>query len=69
MFLPGALKYGGLGGLAALAAPTRLDVYGTANVPAEELAPLSAVYHAAGAPLSIEAQPLTDEIVAQRLGQ
>jgi hypothetical protein len=67
MFLPGALKYGGLGGLAALAAPTRLDVYGTSAIPAEELAPLSGVYHAAGAALSIEPQPLTDEIVAERL--
>jgi hypothetical protein len=69
MFLPGALKYGGLGGLAALIAPTHLDVFGTANIPAEELAPLSAVYHAAGAPLSIEAPPLTDEIVAERLSR
>jgi hypothetical protein len=69
MFLPGALKYGGLGGLAALAAPTRLDVFGTANIPAGELAPLSAVYHAAGAQLSIDPQPLTDEMVAERLGR
>jgi hypothetical protein len=69
MFLPGALKYGGLGGLAALAAPTRLDIFGTASIPAEELAPLSAVYHAAGAPLSIETQPLTDEMVAERLSR
>ncbi len=69
MFLPGALKYGGLGGLAALAAPTRLDVYGAAGIPTEELAPLSAVYRAAGAPLSIEPQPLTDEIVAERLSR
>jgi Abhydrolase family len=69
MFLPGALKYGGLGGLAALAAPTRLEVYGTAAIPTEELAPLSAVYHAAGTPCSIEPQPLTDEIVAERLSR
>jgi hypothetical protein len=33
----------------------------------EELAPLSAVYPAAGAALSIEPQRLTDEIVAERL--
>jgi hypothetical protein len=67
MFLPGALRYGGLGGLAALAAPTRLDLFGAANIPPEELAPLSAVYHAVGAPLSIESKPLTDEIVVERL--
>ncbi len=67
MFLPGTLKYGGVGGLAALVAPTHLDVFGTANIPAEELAPLSAVYRAAGAPLSLETQPLTDEVVAERL--
>jgi hypothetical protein len=67
MFLPGALRYGGLGGLAALTAPNRLDLFGTANIPPEELAPLSAVYHAVGAPLSIESKPLTDEIVVERL--
>ncbi len=54
-FLSGALKYGGLGGLAALAAPTKLAVFGTAGIPAEELAPLSIVYKAAGAPLTLEA--------------
>jgi hypothetical protein len=48
-FLPGALKYGGVGGLAALAAPTPLTVFGTQGIPVEELAPLDAAYKAAGA--------------------
>lgn len=66
-FLPGALKYGGLGGLAALAAPTKLEIFGTGGIPAEELAPLSAVYRATGGSLSLETKPLTAEIVVERL--
>ena len=64
MFLPGALKYGGLGGLAALRAPTRLAIYGTSEIPAEELGPLSAVYQAAGSSLTLKPQPLTADEVA-----
>jgi dienelactone hydrolase len=66
-FLSGALKYGGVGGLAALAAPTKLDVFRTQGIPADELAPLSVVYKAAGSPLTLESQPLTQEMVVERL--
>ncbi len=66
-FLSGALKYGGLGGLAALAAPTKLTVFGTAGIPADELAPLSIVYKAAGAPLTLVAKPLRAEEVVERM--
>jgi hypothetical protein len=66
-FLPGALKYGGLGGLAALAAPTKLSLYGTAGIPSHELAPLSAVYKAAGGDLTVEPKPLTADLVVERL--
>ena len=66
-FLPGALKYGGLGGLASLAAPTKLKVYGTEGIPADELAPLSAVYNVTKAPLAIEANSLTAESLVQDL--
>ncbi len=43
-YLPGALKYGGLGGLAALAAPAPLLLTGTRGVPGQELEPLIRVY-------------------------
>jgi hypothetical protein len=66
-FLSGALKYGGLGGLAALAAPTKLTVFGTADIAADELAPLSIVYKAAGAPLTLERQPLRAAEIAERM--
>jgi hypothetical protein len=66
-FLPGALKYGGLAGLAALAAPTKLDLYGAAEISADDLAPLSAVYRAAGGSLTQKSNPLTPEIAAERL--
>jgi hypothetical protein len=69
LFLPGALKYGGLGGIAALAAPTNLEVFGTEGIPAEELAPLSAVYKSAGGRLSTRVVPLDGDLVAVRLGK
>ncbi|MFQ5730888.1 MAG: alpha/beta hydrolase family protein [Planctomycetaceae bacterium] len=66
-FLPGALKYGGIGGLAALAAPTELVIYGTKGVPEKELAPLKAVYKAAGGKLTLHAGRLTDELVVKEV--
>jgi hypothetical protein len=68
-FLSGALKYGGLGGLAALAAPTKLEVFGTEGIPADELAPLSVVYKAASGSLKLELQPLTGKFVVERLAK
>jgi hypothetical protein len=62
-FLPGALKYGGVGGLTALAAPIKLSVYGTQGIPADELSPLVAAYKAAGSPLTLESHPLADEAI------
>jgi len=67
--LPGALKYGGLGGLAALAAPTKLDLFGTQGIPVNELAPLSVVYKASGGILTLESQPLTNELIVERLSK
>jgi hypothetical protein len=66
-FLSGALKYGGLGGLAALAAPTKLAVFGTEGIPAGELVPLTSVYKAAAASLKLESQPLTADLVIERI--
>jgi dienelactone hydrolase len=68
-FLPGALKYGGVGGLAALAAPTKLDLFGTQGIPVNELAPLSVVYKASGGILTLESQPLTNELIVERLSK
>lgn len=67
MYLPGALRYGGLGGLAALAAPRELIVYGTEKAAASELAPLEAVYKTAKGKLKLVREPLTDDVVAETL--
>jgi dienelactone hydrolase len=67
MFLPGALKYGGLGGLAALAAPTKLTVAGTDTIPTAELKPLTTVYTAAGGDLSLQTNALSPKTVAAKL--
>jgi hypothetical protein len=69
MFLPGALKYGGIGGLGALAAPARLTIAGTEKSSPEELKPLDAVYAAMGAAekLTIEPTAVSAEQVAEKL--
>lgn len=63
--LPGGLKYGGIGGLAALAAPTSVTLWGTEGIAAEELAPLSATYKAANASLKMDSAAATPEAVVQ----
>lgn len=69
VFLPGALKYGGLGGLAALVSPTKFSLFGTAGIPTDELAPLLAVYKVSSGSITVESQPLTTETVVARLAQ
>lgn len=69
MMLPGGLKYGGIGGLAALAAPGDLHVYGVLNAPREELAPLEKVYKVAGGNVELIDTPLAPEDVAAALGK
>ncbi|MEX0700849.1 MAG: hypothetical protein WD069_02025 [Planctomycetales bacterium] len=66
-YLPGALKYGGIGGLAALAAPTELVVAGTKGIPESELAPLRKVYEAAGGKLTLQDGPLDIDKIVERL--
>jgi dienelactone hydrolase len=66
-FLPGALKYGGIGGLAALVAPTELVLYGTKDVPKEELAPLIQMYKVTGGKLTLHPGKLTDELVVKEV--
>jgi dienelactone hydrolase len=65
LFLPGALKYGGLGGLAALAAPAKLDLFGTEGIPEEELAPLKVIVPLAGGKLTNHPQPLSPALAVE----
>lgn len=67
LMLPGGLKYGGIGGLAALCAPHPLLIFGTMNSPAAELAPLGQVYKAAGGTLTLVEERLSDDEVVNRL--
>lgn len=67
MLLPGALRYGGIGGLAALGAPGELLLFGSENVPWNELAPLTAVSQASRGSLAFFSKSLTDDKVAQWL--
>ena len=60
--LPGALKYGDIGGLTALAAPLELTVYGVES----DLPVLSKVYELAGGKLTLKNGPLSAEDVAAR---
>mgnify|MGYP006102717239 CR=1 FL=1 len=67
MLLPGALKYGGLGGLAALAAPSRLVVGGVQGVPEAELMPLTRIYQVADGNLTLEPKTLSSEAIVSLL--
>ncbi|MDA0834428.1 MAG: acetylxylan esterase [Planctomycetota bacterium] len=67
--LPGALKYGGVGGLAALAAPAPLYVAQGAKIPEGERKPLEQVYEAAGGKLTLDSKSLTPEHVTKLLLQ
>jgi len=64
MLLPGALAFGGIGGLSALAAPHKLTIAGVKNVPISELNPLKIVYKAAGGQLSLLDAPLNADQMA-----
>ncbi len=65
--LPGGLKYGGIGGLAALAAPSPLAVFGVKDVPAQELSALKQVYQAAKGKLTLVNDSLSDEAVVAEI--
>ena len=67
MFLPGALKYGGLGGLAALAAPTKLSVMGAQKIDRRGRRTLEQVYSAANGELSLRDGSLTSSAVVETL--
>ncbi|HLJ10557.1 MAG TPA: hypothetical protein VKU82_05175, partial [Planctomycetaceae bacterium] len=61
MLLPGALKYGGIGGLAALAVPGESYLFGIQGVPEREMAALAAVNKAARGYLVLFSSGLTDD--------
>lgn len=65
--LPGALAFGGLGGLAALAAPARITVLGTEGLPAGDLRPLEVISRLTGGDLTLEEGALRAEEVPARL--
>lgn len=68
MFLPGAVRYGDLGGLAATAFPASLTLFvKSADQPA--LRPLSEVYQAGGESLPLVEQRLTTDMVLKHLPQ
>ena len=69
MFLPGALKYGGLMGLTALAAPQKLTVAGMKPIPADERTPLQKAYAATKGELRLIEEPLSDSTVTRLLAQ
>ncbi|HUG94443.1 MAG TPA: hypothetical protein VML55_26670, partial [Planctomycetaceae bacterium] len=67
-FLPGALKYGGIGGLAALAAPAKLTIAGAKGADSAELKPLLSAYNASRRDrLTFEEAPLTPDKIAEIL--
>ena len=66
-FLPGALKYGGLGGLAALAAPANLTVAGMRGIEACETEPLTKMYAATKGKLTLLDANLTPDQVVKLL--
>lgn len=67
MFLPGIVKYGGLGGLAALAAPTELTIAGSDHLSNSELRPLQAFQTLENWKLSLVPDQLSDEQITERL--
>ncbi|QDU38133.1 Acetyl xylan esterase (AXE1) [Maioricimonas rarisocia] len=68
MFLPGALRYGDLGGLAATAFPAALDLF-VAEADQPGLQSLRTVYQAGGQSLSVVEERLTVRTVLQHLQQ
>lgn len=67
--VPGALKYGGIGGLAALAFPAKLTIFGAGNEPMMELAPLVHTYQPHPEKLTISDKPLSRATVAELIAK
>lgn len=59
LFLPGALRYGGIGGFGALIAPAYVVLAGTESISESELDPLDKAYQAAGGKLVKKEQSLS----------
>ncbi len=69
MYLPGALKYGGLPGLAALAAPTPVDISGAAKETLADWTPLKSASAASGGKLSLQHDSRDRESVSKAILQ
>jgi len=67
MMLPGALRYGGLGGLAALAAPGTLHLYGVRDAARDEAGPLERIYQASGGRLTVSSAELDFQAIESAL--
>lgn len=69
-FLPGAVKYGDLEGLAGLAAPTPLLISRQVRKPlGPGLGLLTRIYQAAEGDLTVSGEPLSDQAVAEHIRQ
>ena len=69
MALPGALRYGDIGGLAALLMPARLTLFGTEGVNDSLLHPLRAMARESSGELTIRKKPLKPNELAALLKQ
>ena len=69
MMLPGAMRYGDIGGLAALAFPCHMQLFGTKNIPAEALAPLKRMAKLTNSKLELFEETLTRQKVAGLLAK
>ncbi|MFK7818420.1 MAG: acetylxylan esterase [Planctomycetaceae bacterium] len=68
MMLPGAMRYGDIGGLAALAFPCHMQLFGTEGIPEEALAPLKRIAKLTGSKLELFEESLSREKVVELVG-
>ncbi len=67
MLLPGALRYGGIGGLAALTPPGLIVVAGTDGIPEDELLPLRRISALTDGQTVFSSGPLSASMIKRRL--
>lgn len=69
MMLPGAMRYGDIGGIAALALPSEMDIYGTDGIPSSSLKYLEATARLTGSNVTLHKEPLETAAVSKHLKQ
>ena len=67
MMLPGAMRYGDIGGLAALVMPAKLSIHGTEGISEEALRPLMRTAEITKGDISVQAAPLKRSEIAKAL--